>query len=268
MDQNTIKTYSKTGDFLRSISLHEFGDDVDSFEIFNSKLFVFYKIQWAGFKYEWIVLDTLGNLIKKKASTIPDFTCEWGDSWLTYRYDNAMSYWNPFTDTVFSFLPDLKNKVSFIISPGDHRMPRSKIYSFENYNKYLHPKRFLESNRFLVIIFSYKKPALVLIDKYNNGSFLTRLEGDDSGDALFLTGGVINDFDGGLRFLPNSYFVENGREFMFGLINCYQIKTHIASNEFKNSTPKYPEKKKEFEKLANSLKETDNPVFMIVRLKK
>ena len=36
----------------------------------------------------------------------------------------------------------------------------------------------------------------------------------------------------------------------------------------KTLLPKYPEKKKELEKLANSLKETDNPVLIIVRLKK
>ena len=32
--------------------------------------------------------------------------------------------------------------------------------------------------------------------------------------------------------------------------------------------PEFPEKKKELEKLANSLKETDNPILMIVKLKK
>jgi hypothetical protein len=55
---------------------------------------------------------------------------------------------------------------------------------------------------------------------------------------------------------------------MISLINPYQLKIHIAGNEFLNSVPKYPEKKKELEKFANSLKETDNPVLMIVRLKK
>jgi hypothetical protein len=55
---------------------------------------------------------------------------------------------------------------------------------------------------------------------------------------------------------------------MVGLINSYQIKTLVASDEFKNSTPEYPEKKKEFITLADSLKETDNPVLMLVRLKK
>ena len=69
-------------------------------------------------------------------------------------------------------------------------------------------------------------------------------------------------------FQPESYYVEDNREYMFGLINPYQIKALVTSIEFKNSTPKYLEKKKEFEKLANSLKETDNPVLMIVRLKK
>jgi hypothetical protein len=68
--------------------------------------------------------------------------------------------------------------------------------------------------------------------------------------------------------MPESYYTERGREYMLGLINPFQIKTWVTSNEFKNSTPKYPEKKQELEKLANSLKETDNPVLMTVRLKK
>jgi hypothetical protein len=42
----------------------------------------------------------------------------------------------------------------------------------------------------------------------------------------------------------------------------------VTGNEFKNSSTKYPEKNKELEKLANSLKETDNPLLMMVRLKK
>jgi hypothetical protein len=55
------------------------------------------------------------------------------------------------------------------------------------------------------------------------------------------------------------------------LISCIDtiiVKAHVTSEAFKNSTSKYPEKAKELEKLANSLKETDNPVLMLVRLKK
>ena len=47
----------------------------------------------------------------------------------------------------------------------------------------------------------------------------------------------------------------------------YQLKMYVASETFKNSTPKYPEKKKELEELAASIDENDNPVLMHVKLK-
>jgi len=51
------------------------------------------------------------------------------------------------------------------------------------------------------------------------------------------------------------------------LVFSYELKAHISTESFKNSTPKYPEKKKELEKLAYSLDENDNPVLMLVKLK-
>ena len=47
-------------------------------------------------------------------------------------------------------------------------------------------------------------------------------------------------------------------------INAAELKTHVASDDFKNNVPKYPEKKKKLEELANSLSESDNPVLMLV----
>ena len=45
------------------------------------------------------------------------------------------------------------------------------------------------------------------------------------------------------------------------------LKSYVASDAFKSSSPKYPEKKKKLEQLANSLDENDNPVLMLVKLK-
>ena len=84
----------------------------------------------------------------------------------------------------------------------------------------------------------------------------------------YATVGIGNDLDNGLDFQPIGYFVEKDREFLFGLLSPYQIKAHVGTETFINSSPKYPEKKKELEKLANSLKETDNPVLVLVRLKR
>jgi hypothetical protein len=51
-------------------------------------------------------------------------------------------------------------------------------------------------------------------------------------------------------------------------VEAKQLKDHVASVDFINSEVKLLEKKKELEKLANSLKETDNPVLVMVSLKK
>jgi tRNA(Phe) wybutosine-synthesizing methylase Tyw3 len=47
----------------------------------------------------------------------------------------------------------------------------------------------------------------------------------------------------------------------------YLLKDHVTSVAFKKYNPKFPEKKKELERLANSLNENDNPVLMLVKLR-
>jgi len=51
-------------------------------------------------------------------------------------------------------------------------------------------------------------------------------------------------------------------------VTSKDLKDHIASDDFKNNTPKHPEKKSQLEELANSLSEFDNPVLMFVTFKK
>jgi hypothetical protein len=265
--KDVIKVFSRTGQLIRSFPLKEYGDVIENIGFYNSKLFVPYGIQFKNANYEWIFCDTLGNVIKKQDRHLPIFTTNWGGSEPIYMFENQLSYCNTFTDTVFSILPDLSEKPSIIITPGEHRRPRSNL-SLEQFmsKKYLDLDNIFETSRFLVIRYLYKKPTLVLIDKHKQKSFLIYPEYDET-TRDFLSG-IVNDLDGGSWFLPESYFKERGREYMVGLINPFQIKAYVTSSEFKKSTPKYPEKKKGFEKLANSLNDTDNPVLMMVRLKK
>lgn len=268
LDSNIIKVYSKTGNFLRSISLKEFGDMVVAVEFYNSRLFVTFALQSVDNKYDWIILDTLGNLVKKKERTIPPFKSNWPISGGIYKFNNGIYNWNTFNDTVFSILTDLNYGTSFLFSPGEHRIPRSEIKDILQFKLYFNPNSVFETSRFLVIKYFYQNLIIALIDKKSNVSYITLLE---SGPALLgdnLIGGIYNDFDGGLLFQPENYFVENDREYMVGLINAYQIKALLKDNKFINLNPKYPERKKEFEKLANALTETDNQVLMLVRLKK
>jgi hypothetical protein len=75
--------------------------------------------------------------------------------------------------------------------------------------------------------------------------------------------GIENDIDGGINFTP--MYSPNKRT-LVSWFNAIDLKAHVTSEGFKNSKPKFPEKKKELEALANRLKDTDNPVLMVVTM--
>jgi hypothetical protein len=261
---NIIKVYSKSGDFQRSFSLKDYGGSIDEIELYNSKLFTSYNLQYDDAKYEWIILDTLGKLIKKKDRTIPLFRSNYLAGGGTYVFGQKLYYWNQFIDTVFSILPDLNCNPAFTFKPGEYRLPKSYVGDpIRQLSQYMTIEEIFETNRFLMINYSFykEKNGFIIIRKKSSKSYLSYYESDGSG-------GIINDIDAGTKFLPMSYISENKTEYLIGLIDPFRLKTRVSDSEFKTSIPKYPEKKKELEKLANSLKETDNPVLMLVRLKK
>lgn len=86
-----------------------------------------------------------------------------------------------------------------------------------------------------------------------------------STDNPLFTTGFNNDIDAGPRFYPAKQ-VNDSTLVMW--IEAKQLKDHIASDDFKKIVPKYPEKKKELEELANKLTVFDNPILMFVTFKK
>ena len=76
--------------------------------------------------------------------------------------------------------------------------------------------------------------------------------------------GIINDIDGGPSIRMKTPLNSNT---VISWIDAFELIAFVNSDEFMNSTPKYPEKKKALVKLANSLDENDNPVLMLVKLK-
>lgn len=261
---NIIKVYSKSGVFLRSFSLKDFGGSIDEIEIYNSKLFASYNLQYNDSKYEWILLDTLGNLDKKKERTLPLFRSNYLAGGGIYVFEQKLNYWNQFIDTVFSISPDLTCRATFLFSPGEYRLPKSYVGDpIKQLSQYMTIEQIFETTHFLTINYSFykEKNGFILIEKKNKKSYLFYWDFDGNG-------GILNDLDGGVMLLPKNYLVEKNREYLLELIDAYQLKAHVSSTEFVDAVSKYPEKKKELEKLANSLKETDNPVLMMVRLKK
>ncbi len=275
LENNIIKVYTGNGQFQRNITLKEYGGRIfDDINFFNGKLLITENIYMGQAKYSWLILDTVGMLIKSKHNPIPIFNSNLPSAGGTYKFDGKIVCWELYNDTVYSILPDLSYGISFIFSPGEYRWPKSTVQisqsnSFVSFlNNHMQILRMFETNNFLVLVYSLRGNWIAVIDKLKSKTFLCGVESFGGTLGSKQVGGILNDLDGGTLFQPENYFVEDSQEYMVGLQYPYQIKVHVASTDFKNLIPEYPEKKKELEKLANSLKETDNPVLVLVRIKK
>lgn len=258
-----IKVFSKTGRFVRRFPVKEFGS-MEKMKYFNSKLFVLVASQFSSTENEWVFLDTLGNVIKKQPRKLPPFSTNWSNSYPIYKYDNSLVYYNTFCDTVFSISYDLKEIPKLTIGQGEYRLPKENLTVDQMLSKkYLNLSKLLETNKFILLKYSYKANYLVLVDKKDHSAKSINLEYSNSA----YNNGITNDIDVGCFFLPDHYYSVNGNEYLIGIQYPYQIVSRAASKEFKDLNPKVPSKKMEFEKLAASLKETDNPVIVMVKLK-
>ncbi len=110
----------------------------------------------------------------------------------------------------------------------------------------------------------YNAGILGCINKKNKTLVFTMPQNIEKKQPYYSEIGLINDIDGGLNVYPQQ-IINNSTIVQW--INVIDLKKHVASESFKNTTPKYPEKKKQLIKLANSLTENDNPVLMLVKLK-
>jgi hypothetical protein len=259
---NRIQVYSGNGTFLKTISVQGYGGTVEWVSILDSKLVLFNFLMFGNAKYNWIILDTLGNLIKTKERPNPVFESNYLGRVGTYYVNNNLCYWNVYNDTVYTISPDLNEKASFLISPRKHRFPRAHFNPIDKLAQYMNIQSIIETERYIMMKYSIAdKQSFALIEKKSRKSFICNLDEN-------YKGGIINNLDGGPEFLPTYSFQKNKNEYLVGLLDAYKLKAYVASDAFKNSTPKYPEKKKELENLANKLNETDNPVLVMVRLKK
>ena len=259
---NIIKIYSGSGSFQRSISLQSYGGSVDAIGLIDSKLFVTYYMQYGDAEFEWVLVDSTGNLLMNKRRTDDFFSSNYLAGGGTYIVGSKLNYWSNFIDTVFSISDDLTINPEFIIKPGDYRLPRSRVEDpLSQLSDYVTIDQVFETRSYITIRYSFYrgKNGCVLVDRYNHDTYLSYWERNGSG-------GIENDLDGGTKFLPKGYFEENGREYLVGLVEPVTLKTRIAGSEFRDIIPKCPEKKEELERLADNLKDTDNPILVLVRL--
>lgn len=236
------------------------------FRITNDGILCYIENNLARTNNSFILIDTLGNVIMNYPNNY-----KWQDKTnrtvgylhenLFYKFNGQLFKKEMYSDTVFVY----RNKAfepHFLIDVGKLRItPEARTNSPVDYiiHNFLTPQKLFEWGDYIYYEFDFQP------DDENEGFSLIASKVNNFRILFDPEKGLINDLDGGPNIMPQTVKDNNT---MVAWIEAFQLKNHVASEAFKNSKPKYPEKKKDIEKLANSLKETDNPVLVLVRLNK
>lgn len=257
--QKKFNVYSENGEFIRTFHSPR---NAINFRITEGGILSYSTNYIANVDTSYNLIDTDGRLIKSFPNRFPwNYSVQQGtvvfDENIFYRFNNQLFKKEIYSDTVYVF-ENLDFKPHLVIEQGNKLLTtqaRSYLSSSDFEGKYISQWSLFEFGNYIYYEFTFNRKRYSFI-----GSKKNRYQALINSEQ-----GLINDLDGGPNILPKSIKDDNS---IIGFVDAIQLKTYIASDNFKNSIPKYAEKKKELEKLANSLKETDNPVLMIVRLKK
>lgn len=191
----------------------------------------------------------------------------------------AGSYPTPFTSSGNWYFKDRYNDTIYTVSsnkiipsyliimgkyklPDDLRLERlgpDKMQTFmDKATNYFHTNLFEASGKLFIVsnCFGKGESKYLLYNKQEmNGTWLS----NDTNSSI----GFINDMDGGSDFWPIGIVNDNQ---VYKSINIVAIKKELENKP--KMTVKFPDKKNAFEKLISDSDISDNPILMIVTLKK
>ena len=256
--QKKFNVYSESGEFIRAFHCPQ---NTTNFRITSDGILCYNMNILGNVELSYNFIDLEGREIK---SFINKYRWDFNSKEtygiihenLFYRYGNQLFKKEVYSDTVYAF-EELSFKPRYTIAAGKHlitpeaRSEFSPTYLGENY---ITPFNMFSFGDYIYYEYAIKRKFFSFI-----GSVRDNVEAFINPEQ-----GLFNDLDGGPNILPKTIKDDNT---IISWVDAIKLKKHVASELFKNSRPKYPEKKKELEKLANSLKDTDNPVLVLVRLK-
>jgi hypothetical protein len=258
-----IYIYSLNGSFIKSLSSPNYALNLACVE---DGLLCYLPDMDGIIDTSFVLIDYNGKTKKKYPNKFPchrkvHMPTGFLVDFLYYKYKNQLFIKENYSDTIFAF-DNLSFKPAYILNHGKKTLSpalREQINSFED---------FIQITSRICIVTSLFETNNFIYSEFIDEERLYAFVSFRDVDSYFLLNaekGITNDIDGG----PNINFkTAKDENTVISWINAFELKAHVASEAFKNSTPKYPEKKRELEKLANNLKENDNPVLMLVKLKK
>jgi hypothetical protein len=263
--QKKFNVYSESGEFVRTFKIPFYAPIQFRFD--NDKILCYFDNLQGNIENSFVVIDTLGEIIKDFPNKYPFILNKTGAVGvgrenLFYQFNNRLFKKEVYSDTIYVF-EDMVFKPHIVIEVGDRlltpeaRAQHDLFYLGENY---ISPRHLFEFGDYIYYEYTYSIIRLTNNIRYGFiGSKTTDFQAFINAEK-----GLINDLDGGPDILPET--IKDDMT-LISWIDAIQLKDYVSSETFKNSTPKYPEKKRELEKLAASLKETDNPVLVLVKMK-
>ncbi len=101
----------------------------------------------------------------------------------------------------------------------------------------------------------------IIFDKTTDTKYMLDIDSEDNSP-------LVDDLGGGPAFNMSYLDYSFNGDILFSFVEAHALKKHVASEEFKNAKVKYPEKKERIKELSDSLDDMDNPVLVMVKLKR
>jgi len=187
-----------------------------------------------------------------------------------YEFNKSVYLKEQFNDTLFSLNKNYELIPQFTFNLGKLKMSPDVRTAFSEWTKSMNEYVFINETfqtpdyLFLNVNFGSRgsSKTLGIFNKKSKEFFFCQTTNSEN---LLSKGGFINDIDAGPMFFPvkmiNDYT-------MAMIIEAKQLKDYLKSSDFKNNSPKFPDKKKQLEGLGNKLTEFDNPILILVTFKR
>ena len=258
--QQKFLVYSSTGEFIKTFKYParaavKFGFTQDGILCYNLN-------SMGDIETSFYLIDTSGRIIESYPNKYPWTrnapTLAFQNENIFYRFNDQLINKEIYSDTLFS-IKNNQFEPHAIISTGNLRItPDVRTQSDVKFitENFINPMNLFQFGNFIYYEFyipvNGHSEGLAFIGS-ENGSFRVLIDPEKD---------LINDLDGGPSIWPKGTW-DDGT--VVAWTDALELKALVSSEAFTKSNPKYPEKKKDLEKLAETLKETDNPVLILIK---
>jgi hypothetical protein len=273
---------------------------IDAFVINDSLIFGNIENFTGKDEYKALIIDNQGIIVRYYKNYI-FFELEPGlpyakspGSAIYYRFNSKTFFKEFLNDTLFQLDDKYRLIPSLVFNFGKYKEPlsdRGKSWSKLDLTSYINIYHIYQTKDYLILdcglgkYFPAKRlnpeiirmPGLKDYTQWYNTTAVIGIYDKRTGklgfsepsttDNHLSASGLYNDIDAGPRFMPDKMVNDST---MVMKIRFDYLTEHIESEEFNNSVPKYPDRKKRLEMYVDSLRkaEFDNPVYMLVTFKK